>query len=196
MKNLKNNIVAICLIMIASSMMAQVGIGTSDPDSSSMLEISSANKGLLPPRVASVSVISNPAEGLVVYDLLNKCFRFFNGSTWSNCLDGKEISNYTITSCLSSSGSFRVNNNLTLSNFITLNVTVTSPGPYDIFTDTVNGYDFRGSGTFSGVETTVIIYGNTSTSPNNPSQDFFNASWDGDTPGSITTCPIFVSPEN
>ncbi len=88
MKVSKISLVAICFAMITSSMIAQIGIGTTTPDSSALLEISSASKGLLPPRVATVNDVSNPAEGLMLYDKFNNCIRFYNGTEWSECLDG------------------------------------------------------------------------------------------------------------
>jgi microcystin-dependent protein len=53
--------------------MGKVGIGTSTPDTSAALDITSTNKGLLIPRVALTSstdatTISSPATGLVVYN--------------------------------------------------------------------------------------------------------------------------------
>ncbi|AZA83369.1 hypothetical protein C1637_21425 [Chryseobacterium lactis] len=52
---------------------AQVGIGLPDPDRSAMLQVSSANKGVLLPSVALASVtdnttVSNPADGLIVWN--------------------------------------------------------------------------------------------------------------------------------
>src|SRR5690554_4150720 len=51
---------------------AQVGINTTNPDPSSMLDISSSNKGLLVPRVALIdptdqATILSPAKGLLVF---------------------------------------------------------------------------------------------------------------------------------
>lgn len=48
---------------------AQVGIGTSDPDPSAILDISSNSKGFLLPRLYlhQRNAIENPAEGLIVY---------------------------------------------------------------------------------------------------------------------------------
>lgn len=47
-----------------------IGIGTNTPSSSSVLEVSSASRGLLIPRnsMAGITAISNPAKGLMVYD--------------------------------------------------------------------------------------------------------------------------------
>ena len=47
---------------------AQVGIGTSTPDGSAALEIEATDKGLLIPRIADPSTISNPAHGLILYN--------------------------------------------------------------------------------------------------------------------------------
>ncbi|WP_449397393.1 hypothetical protein [Chryseobacterium wanjuense] len=52
---------------------AQVGMGTSNPDISSVLELSATNKGFLPPRIGLTSstdavTIPNPATGLIVYN--------------------------------------------------------------------------------------------------------------------------------
>lgn len=52
---------------------AQTGIGTTTPDPSAKLEVASTNKGFLPPRVQltainSASPISNPANGLLVFN--------------------------------------------------------------------------------------------------------------------------------
>lgn len=54
-------------------MTAQTGIGTTTPDPSAKLEVASTNKGFLPPRVQltainSASPISNPANGLLVFN--------------------------------------------------------------------------------------------------------------------------------
>ncbi len=48
---------------------AQVGIGTTTPDASSILEVQSTTKGFLPPRVTQSQrdAIASPAKGLVVY---------------------------------------------------------------------------------------------------------------------------------
>lgn len=48
---------------------AQVGIGTSSPNASAVLDINSSNKGVLVPRMTkgSRSVINSPADGLLIY---------------------------------------------------------------------------------------------------------------------------------
>ncbi|KQT26159.1 hypothetical protein ASG22_05680 [Chryseobacterium sp. Leaf405] len=68
----KNLLVTMC-ISLSTVAMAQIGIGTNNPDQSSIMELSSSNKGFLPPRVAltsatDASTIPNPANGLVVFN--------------------------------------------------------------------------------------------------------------------------------
>ncbi len=61
-----------------------VGIGTASPDPSALLEIKSATKGMLPPRMtfSQVQAIANPAEGLLAYDSTTHVLRMYNGSEW------------------------------------------------------------------------------------------------------------------
>jgi hypothetical protein len=66
------------IAMTASSvsLFSQVGINTTTPDPSSILDIVSTNKGLLIPRVSltgntDVTTIPNPANGLLVYNLVD-----------------------------------------------------------------------------------------------------------------------------
>lgn len=59
----------ILLFCLSIAVNAQTGIGTSTPDSSAKLEVSSNNKGILIPRMTSAErgLISSPANGLLVY---------------------------------------------------------------------------------------------------------------------------------
>lgn len=60
-------IVVFCLVFLSGK--AQTGIGTSTPDVSAKLDISSTSKGLLVPRMISTqrTTIATPANGLLVY---------------------------------------------------------------------------------------------------------------------------------
>jgi hypothetical protein len=62
-----------------------VGIGTTTPNPSSLLELSSTDKGLLTPRVTTAqrNAIATPAQGLLVYDTDVACFFYYDGS-WRN----------------------------------------------------------------------------------------------------------------
>ena len=76
-------------LIIPKNMKAQVGIGTATPNASSMLDITSTNKGLLIPRVALISTsdvatIASPVTSLLVYNsgFLPNGYYYWNGTLW------------------------------------------------------------------------------------------------------------------
>ena len=77
-------------ILLATSiqLFSQVSISEngSQADASAMLEVSSTNTGFLPPRITDTTIITSPAEGLIIYDLSCHCIRFYDGTKWSNAL--------------------------------------------------------------------------------------------------------------
>jgi len=82
---------AICLIILASnSLQAQVSINTSgiDPDASAMLDISSYEKGILIPRMSVVGrdSISNPANGLLTYNVTDDAFNYYDNNQWNTLI--------------------------------------------------------------------------------------------------------------
>lgn len=72
------------ILSTGSNLYSQVGINTSTPNSSSLLEVSSSSKGLLIPRMTTTqrNSISSPSEGLQVYDTDTKTVWVYNGSIW------------------------------------------------------------------------------------------------------------------
>jgi hypothetical protein len=95
------------LLFVNTSLKAQdnVGIGTNTPDASAKLELFSANKGFLVPRMntASMNSIVNPADALLIYNTDSMCFFFYRQPTltWvSQCAlgsGGSGITGYTGT---------------------------------------------------------------------------------------------------
>lgn len=79
-------------LLLSMSINAQVGIGTSTPHSSSVLDVTSTSKGFLPPRLTALqrNTIANPEAGLTVF-CTNCCqtgiVSFYNGTTWKNVVD-------------------------------------------------------------------------------------------------------------
>ena len=80
----------------------RVGIGTSTPSTTSILELSSTTKGFLPPRLTTTQrdAITTPADGLVVYNSTQTNLNSYNTTltAWENILDSNTITNVvTIT---------------------------------------------------------------------------------------------------
>ncbi len=74
---------------------AQIGIGTASPDPSSVLDVSSVTKGVLPPRMTDnqIDAIVSAAEGLMVYctDCIPKGLYVYDGATFLSLSLGIEI---------------------------------------------------------------------------------------------------------
>ena len=72
----------------------QAAIGTSTPDASAVLELSSTDKGWLPPRLTQTQMeaISTPATGTYVYNTNLKTLCVYNGSKWT-CYDNQSVFN-------------------------------------------------------------------------------------------------------
>gem|GEM_PF-1493134 len=74
----------------------QVGIGTSSPTASAMLDVQSTTKGMLTPRMTTAqrTAISSPATGLLVYDTDTKTFWYYENSKWNEIRNGTSQLNY------------------------------------------------------------------------------------------------------
>lgn len=70
------------MIIITTNMFAQVGIGTTTPNASSILDLTSSTQGMLTPRMTTAQriAIASPADGLMVYDTDLKSFFHFDTS--------------------------------------------------------------------------------------------------------------------
>ncbi len=151
------------VFLINVSLHAQVGIGTSNPDPSSVLDIQSSTQGLLAPRMNTVErlAISNPADGLLVYDTDDNRFYYYDtdGASWDKILaDDKTRDNYVLVKneadfpppsggkiVLATNTLYEINGSITLSNPIDLN------GAYLIGNDTNEDVlDGNGGTIFSG----------------------------------------------
>jgi len=90
---MKQTILILTLLCAANSIQAQVGIGTSSPASSSILDVTSTSKGFLPPRMtlAQRDAISSPVAGLMIWCTdcgSNGDLQTYNGSLWTNLSGG------------------------------------------------------------------------------------------------------------
>jgi uncharacterized protein (TIGR02145 family) len=87
-KNMKKLLLSVALFAASSSAFAQVGINTTTPEG--VLDVVSENSGIILPRVANVSAVTSPVNGMMVYDLSNNCIRAYEGGSWTDCLSGAE----------------------------------------------------------------------------------------------------------
>ena len=90
-------------VVLTASTFAQVGIGTTDPNGSAALDITSTTKGLLIPRMlaAARTAIDTPATGLMVFQTDGAAgFYYYNGSSWvaiTAGLDGTNVARQDAT---------------------------------------------------------------------------------------------------
>jgi hypothetical protein len=65
-----------------------VGIGTTTPQASAQLDVTSTTKGILIPRMTTAqrTAIATPVPGLLVFDNTSSSFWFYNGSSWTEFL--------------------------------------------------------------------------------------------------------------
>ena len=89
------------LFCVPTFSFSQVGIGTSTPNSSAQLDVTSTTKGFLPPRVAltatnSTTPVTSPATGLLVYNTatagtspnnVTPGFYYYDGTKWQRIIN-------------------------------------------------------------------------------------------------------------
>ncbi|WP_339917987.1 hypothetical protein [Yeosuana marina] len=96
MKTSKFPVISLLILLCAFFTLpinAQVGIGTTNPNSTSMLDIQSNAKGVLIPRMETTdrTGISSPANGLLVFDTDTQSFWFYDASAWRELGIGSSI---------------------------------------------------------------------------------------------------------
>lgn len=75
-------------LLMTTIVFSQVGIGTPDPHVSSVLDITSTDKGMLPPRLTTAQrdAIAVLPAGLMIYNTTTNCLNFWNATQWvSTC---------------------------------------------------------------------------------------------------------------
>ena len=78
------------LLLFSLKSFSQLGIKETNtaPHPSAMLDVESANKGMLIPRMTTAvrDAIASPPDGLMIYNLLTKKFNYFNNTAWQEAL--------------------------------------------------------------------------------------------------------------
>jgi hypothetical protein len=154
-------ILAPLFFLLFATLQAQVGVNTTLPDASSIMDLESSSRGLLAPRMTSTQrdLIVNPAQGLLIYNLSTAVFNYFDLG-WKDFSDDyksvtatnlirtfstsiEEIPGMTL---LSDAGTYSVNFNTQYTNTSTTYTTV-STGQF--ITDLADLYN-----TLDNIETT------------------------------------------
>lgn len=160
-------------LVVVSNFYAQIGIGTTEPDPSSRLDVSANDRGFLPPRLSTSerNNISNPANGLVIYNITINCLQWFNGGFWFNPCDGSQEaapnSNLTVAnptyqgiSVIDSQGIGYNGEIVPTASTITVQLTNTSSDTQSFgitATDPASGLTFSASGTIAGGATIPVV---------------------------------------
>jgi len=140
-----------------------VGIGTSTPNASAMLDIKSTTEGILIPRLIQTqrNTISSPATGLMVYQTDNSPgFYYYDGSGWFKV--GSSGSSLTNSKILIGDASNKaveenVTGDATLSNSGVLTIIPGAVNSSKILNYSIYGVDINGN---AGIAATKIYAGN------------------------------------
>jgi Flp pilus assembly pilin Flp len=83
---MKKTILILTLLCAATITQAQVGIGTTSPETTSILDLTSTTKGFLPPRMTSTQrdAIASPVAGLMIWCTETLELQVYNGTRWIN----------------------------------------------------------------------------------------------------------------
>lgn len=78
-----SRLTALILFCIPTLLMAQVGIGTTNPSATAQLDVYSTTKGFLPPRMTAAQrgAINSPATGLLVYQTDSPAGLYYHGTS-------------------------------------------------------------------------------------------------------------------
>ena len=101
MQNQKSTLLLSVLLSLTMVVSSQVGVGTITPHASAQLDVTSSNKGFLPPRLTNTqkTAIASPVAGLIVW--CSDCgttgeLQVFNGTKWI----GLDTSVFKIPMCV------------------------------------------------------------------------------------------------
>ncbi len=91
---MKQTTILLTNILLGCWLVAQnVGIGTSTPHNSALLELRSTQRGLLIPRMTTAerNAIPNPALSVLIFNTTTGCFEYYDGTKWiilGRCTNG------------------------------------------------------------------------------------------------------------
>lgn len=141
---------------------------TAVPSLGAILELESANKGFLTPRLTTQQrdAIGTKTDGLLIYNKTTGCFNYWSVAqdNWLSICGTPPPAVFEITTIqcqdITPQGIYKQGIYLNTSNYLTIPVTVTQAGTYEIIASTTNGYYFMTRGTFpSSGNYTLLLEG-------------------------------------
>ena len=202
LNTMKKLLLFAALIAVSFTSFAQVGIGTTDPDGSAVLDISSTTKGLLIPRMtnAQLSAIASPVPGLIVYCTncnANGEMLIYNRTSWVNMV-GNVVAYVTFNfnglryqEVTSGTGKTWMDRNLGATQVATSSTDAASYGDLYQWGRNTDGHQIRGSSIVggpvgSGSEGANFITGGADWLSSSPQDD---TRWNGSAKGTHDPCP-------
>ena len=164
---MKKTITALA-IFASSIAFSQVGIGTTSPHSSSILDLTASDKALLLPRVANSNNIATPVNGMMIYAVNHKCFKAYQDGAWVDLTMCQITSAMTFgaityqgTSVINTTGIGYNGETVPSASTITVQVTVSVPTWYNFSaTHAGTGLVYSASGSFAAAGTYPVILQN------------------------------------
>ena len=192
LNTMKKLLLFAAVIAVSFTTFAQVGIGTTTPNASAALDITSTTSGLLPPRMTKVQLeaIASPVEGLMVYctDCVPKTLYVFDAfnfvSTSNNTPSG-----LSSTDVYSTTGKTWMDRNLGATQVATSSTDAASYGDLYQWGRNTDGHEQRNSTTASGPVTSGSEGTNFITSGGDWLSTQDDTRWNGSTKGTHDPCP-------
>lgn len=189
------------LLCFSARIFSQVGINTTSPNPKSALEVVSKNNntGVLIPRLTTVQRdaigAASTEDGLTIYNTDEKCYNYYQSTNaaWLSLCGTYQKAVYT-TDCTNIKvfGTYTQGTSLNTSNYITMPITVTKAGTYDIVAKTTNGYYFEKSGVFPNTGTFTITLDGSGSPIAGPQTNTLSFVYDGLTDTACTTKTVSV----
>ncbi len=75
-------IITLAFMLVTTCVFSQVGIGTTTPHSSAILDLTATDKAMVLPRVANTAAISSPINGMIIYDISTNSIKTYENGAW------------------------------------------------------------------------------------------------------------------
>lgn len=164
---MKKKLLFAACFAVGLSSFAQVGINTTAPEGA--LDVVSTNSGLVVPRVATIDAVTTPINGMVVYDVAEKCFKGYADEAWKAITPCTPVPipssaitvaspTYQGVSPIDAMGIGYNGEAIPAASTITVQATTTQAGPYTLTaTDAATGLVYTAAGTFTTVGTHAVV---------------------------------------